>query len=156
MGRPALSVASHPGSWEARADTSCPHCKCSEGQGEGGVQDKCPSMSPRGRLPSWGRRWEKGDQCWGLAPSCVSAPLLPTSPPSELELSGGPLWPSCPSSKSLSPSLPPLRASVPTVPSARTALPTGLPDHLFLASSVSVQAVPSSEGLSLTPSLDLT
>lgn len=52
------------------------------GRGRGrGSQDKCPSMSPRGRLPSWGRRWEKGEQCWGLAHSCASAPLLPTSSP---------------------------------------------------------------------------
>lgn len=102
----------------------------------GGSQDKCPSMSPRGRLPSWGRRWEKGEQGWGLAHSYASAPLLPASPLSELELSGGPLWPSCSSLNRPSTSLPHLRLSARTVPSARPVLPTDLSHHSFLASPV--------------------
>ena len=61
------------------------------GRGEGDPPDKHPSMSPRGGLPSWGRRREKH---WDtLSPAAAS--VLPTSAPSELELSAEPLWPSC-------------------------------------------------------------
>lgn len=129
-----------------------PTASVQRGRGRGGgSQDKCPSMSPRGRLPSWGRRLEKGEQCWGLAHSYASAPFLPTSPPSELELSGGPLWPSCSSLNRPSTSLPHLRASVLTVPSAKTALPIDLSHHSFLASPVSSKLSLSQRGCPQQP-----
>lgn len=40
-----------PGSWEARSDTSCPHCTCWDGGGRG-LSDKYSSVFPREELPS--------------------------------------------------------------------------------------------------------
>lgn len=119
------------------------------GVGEGGSQDKHPSMSPRGGLPSWGRRREKGQQCRRRARLCASALLQSVSPP-EMELSGQSTL-----------------ALLLFFKKAKHILASSLglcsccslgqehpfprsPHHLLLASFVSIQVVISSERLSLT------
>lgn len=69
------------------------------GRGEGDPQDKHPSMSPLEEGCPAGGGGGRSESSTGdaLTPG-ASAPLLPTSSPSGLELSGEPLWPSCSSS----------------------------------------------------------
>lgn len=52
-GRPGL-VASHPGSWETRAETSCPHCECLEGQLEEGLKTSTHLCPPEKSCPAGG------------------------------------------------------------------------------------------------------
>lgn len=99
--------------------------------------------------PAGGRRREKGEQGRGCVQHCASAPPLPANSPSELELSGGPFWPSCPSSNKPSTSVPhsgPLHLlfPLPGIPFPQ------MPTPLAPASFVSIQVVMSSETPFLT------
>ena len=112
------------------------------GRGEGDPPDKHPSMSPRGGLPSWGRRREKH---WDT----LSPVLLPLSSRPALPLS----W-SCRQSHSGPLALPQTGQAGPRLISYHSLGWEGpspaSPHHSFPALSVSIQAAAAIERLSQT------
>lgn len=112
------------------------------GRGEGDPPDKHPSMSPRGGLPSWGRRREKH---WDM----LSPVLLPLSSRPALPLS----W-SCRQSHSGPLALPRTGQAGPRLISyhslGREGPSPASPHHSFPALPVSIQAAAAAEKLSQT------
>ena len=58
----------------------------------GGPSRQAPIYVPQGRAAQLG---EEAGEALGHTQPCAAASVLPTSSPSELELSAEPLWPSC-------------------------------------------------------------
>lgn len=107
-----------------------PTASVRRGRGRGGgSRDKRPSMSPRGRLPSWGGGESRESSAGGLLTPCLS-PLLPSSPPCELGPPGGPLWPSGSSSNRPSTSGPRSYCSLRQDRPSRRPLPSPAPRSL--------------------------